>query len=136
MQRSTLGWLGTLLLFTGVFTPIMSVPIVGNLTYFQNGEGDGVLVLVLAGISVLLVYTARYRGLYLTAGLSLLIMLVSLFHIFSLMADMRAELEQELAGNPFRGLADMAMESIQLQWGWAVLLLGVGLQFVCARRGG
>ena len=133
MKRSTLGWAGTLLLFVGVFMPIVSVPFVGNVNYFRNGEGDGVFVLILAAVSAFLILKEKYRGLYVTAGLSFLIMLASFLHFQSVMSDTKAEMEQELAGNPFRGLADMAMESVQLQWGWAVLLVGVGLQFACAR---
>ena len=34
----------------GVFLPLLSMPIVGSINYFQNGRGDGVIVLVLAAI--------------------------------------------------------------------------------------
>jgi len=36
-------------------------------------------------------------------------------------------MQEKLAGNPFRGLAQVAMGSIQLEWGWGVLLIGAGL---------
>jgi hypothetical protein len=36
-------------------------------------------------------------------------------------------MESELAGNPFRGIADMAIQTIQLQWGWVVLIIGSAL---------
>ena len=136
MKRSNLGWAGTLLLFIGVFMPIVSVPVMGNVNYFRNGEGDGVFVLILAGISAFLLLKEKYRGLYVTGGLSLLVMLFSFFHFQSVMSDAKAEMERDLAGNPFRGLADMAMESVQQQWGWAVLLVGVGLQIASARSKG
>lgn len=135
MKPTTMGWIGTLLLFVGVFTPIVSVPFMGNVNYFRNGEGDGVLVLVFAGISAVLLLKEKFGGLYVTAGLSLAVMLFSFFNFQSSMSQARAEMERDLAGNPFRGLADMAVESIQLQWGWAVLLVGAGLQIACARRG-
>jgi hypothetical protein len=32
----------------------------------------------------------------------------------------------ELAGNPFAGLATGMVESVQLQWGWALLVAGAG----------
>jgi len=41
-------------------------------------------------------------------------------------------MESELAGNPFRGLADMAMQSVQLQWGWALLIVGAALVIASA----
>ncbi len=133
MKPTIMGWIGTLLLFVGVFTPIVSVPFMGNVNYFSNGEGDGVLVLILAGISAVLLHKEKFGGLYVTAGLSLAVMLFSIFNFQSGMSQARAEMEKDLADNPFRGLADMAMESVQLQWGWAVLLVGVGLQLACVR---
>jgi hypothetical protein len=51
--RQLIGFLGSALLFLGVFLPIVKLPIVGDLNYFANGRGDGVLVLVLAVISLL-----------------------------------------------------------------------------------
>lgn len=53
-KRQVFGLIGSILLFIGVFTPIISIPIVGNMDYFQNGKGDGTIVLVLAVISLLL----------------------------------------------------------------------------------
>jgi len=41
-------------------------------------------------------------------------------------------METSLAGNPFRGIADLAMQSIQIQWGWAVLIVGAGFLIAAA----
>ena len=38
--------------------------------------------------------------------------------------------ELELADNPFRGLADMAISSVQLQWEWALLVVGAALLII------
>jgi len=38
-------------LFVGVFTPFVSLPFAGNLNYFQNGKGDGVIILLIALVS-------------------------------------------------------------------------------------
>jgi hypothetical protein len=43
------------------------------------------------------------------------------------MSDVKSHMESDLAGNPFRGLADMAVQSVQLQWGWALLVVGSAL---------
>ncbi len=41
-------------------------------------------------------------------------------------------METELKDNPFRGLADLAVQSVQLQWGWAVLVIGIAFLIVVA----
>src|SRR6266508_2104667 len=70
-RKQMLGLVGSLIMFVGVFTPIISVPIVGNMNYFQNGKGDGVIVLALAIVSLILTITKRYRGLWFTGVASL-----------------------------------------------------------------
>jgi hypothetical protein len=41
-------------------------------------------------------------------------------------------METELKDNPFRGLADVAVQSVQLEWGWAVLVIGIVLLIAVA----
>ena len=47
-RKQKLGLAGSVVLFIGVFIPIVTLPIVGSMNYFHNGQGDGVLVLFLA----------------------------------------------------------------------------------------
>lgn len=127
MTNKTIALLGAGLLFLGAFLPIVSVPIAGPITYVQNGRGDGVIVLLLAAVTVLLAGTGRTRHVLWT-GIAALAMLAFTFIRFQMkLAEMRERLATELAGNPFRGLAEAAMGAIQLQWGWAVLAAGAAM---------
>ena len=64
--RQLIGFLGSALLFLGVFLPIVKLPIVGDLNYVANGRGDGVLVIVLAVVSFGCVLFRWYRELWIT----------------------------------------------------------------------
>ncbi len=131
-KKKLMGFTGSIILFVGVFTPIVSIPIIGNVNYFQNGKGDGVIVLILAVISFILTLTKKYKFLWLT-GLSSLVALSITFIEFQVkMYKASSQLESELAENPFKGLADVAMKSVQLQWGWAIMIVGVGLIIAAA----
>ena len=130
--KQLLGLIGSIVLFIGVFTPIVSIPIMGNMNYFQNGKGDGTIVLILAVISLILVLTKKYKGLWFTSIGSLGVMLFSFINFQSKMSQVKADMDSELADNPFRGLADMAMQSVQLQWGWALLIVGAALVIASA----
>jgi hypothetical protein len=131
-RKQMLGLIGSLVLFVGVFTPIISLPIVGTMNYFQNGKGDGVIVLALAIVSLILTLTKRYRGLWFTGIGSLAVMIFTFVNFQMRMSELQAQMESQLSGNPFRGLADMAMQSVQIQWGWAVLIVGAGLVIAAA----
>ena len=51
--KQYLGLIASILLLIGVFVPIVSVPFVGDMNYFQNGKGDGVFILILAIVSLI-----------------------------------------------------------------------------------
>lgn len=126
-NHKILALIGAGLLFVGVFMPIVSIPIVGSVNYFMNGQGDGVLLLLLAAVAGALVAAKRVRQVVWPGGLAMLLLVVAFFRFQSGMAGLRAKMGSELAGNPFRGLADAAVSSVQLRWGWAVLIIGAGL---------
>ncbi len=125
--------IGSALLVLGVFAPIVSVPLMGNLTYFQNGEGDGVIILVLALVSAILAFGRKFRFVWYTA-LSSAAVLTFTFVTFKMkMADMAKDMRASLAGNPFSGFGEVALQSIQLQWGWALLILGIASLLISAQ---
>lgn len=126
-RQQMLGLAGSVVVALGVFAPLVRVPFLGHLTYFQNGQGDGVIVLFCAGAGLFLSLFRNFKG-TLGAGLASVGLLVFTFiRIQVKMAEMQAEMQQKLAGNPFRGLAEATMGSVQFEWGWGVLLVGGGL---------
>jgi zinc-ribbon domain len=137
-RRKLLGLAGAAVLFVGVFIPILSVPIVGSINYFQNGRGDGVIIVVFALLAALFSARRAYRLLWIP-GLACLALLVYTFiSVQSKLAEAKAAMTADLADNPFKGVAEAIAGSIQLQWGWAVLVLGAVLLLVAAvmRDGG
>ena len=126
-DKKNVAMVGAGLLFVGVFLPIVSLPLIGNINYFMNGRGDGLIVLVLALIAAGLAVADKVRHVVWPGALSLAVLTFSFVRFQSGMAEMRARMDADLAGNPFRGLADAAVNSIQIQWGWAVLAVGAGL---------
>jgi hypothetical protein len=131
-RKQMLGVIGSLILFVGVFTPIASLPIVGSMNYFQNGKGDGVIVLALAIVSLILTLTKRYGGLWFTGIGSLAVTIFTFVNFQMRMSEAQAQMESQLSGNPLRGLADIGMQSVQIQWGWSVLIVGAGLVIAAA----
>jgi hypothetical protein len=103
------------------------VPTLGHVNYIHDGTGDGIIILVLALISVALVLTGKYQGLWLTGLGSVGLMAFTFINFQMKMSGAREKMNSDLADNPFRGLAEAALESVQLEWGWAVLILGAGL---------
>lgn len=121
-----LAFIGAAILTFGTFVPIVSLPIVGSVNYFANGEGDGVLLVALAGVTAILAFLNQTRHVLWTGMAAAALLAWALLRFANLKSEMQAKMDEELAGNPFRGLAEAAMGSVQLQWGWIVLVAGAG----------
>ena len=118
-----IGLAGVALLSFGVFAPFLSVPIVGSLTYFQNGKGDGMIILALAAVAGMMILAGGLRWLILP-GLGSLALLTYVYFTFqSKISEMRAEMASQDLGM-FSGLGEMMMQSVQLQWGFGLLVIG------------
>jgi stage V sporulation protein K len=123
-SRQVIGLTGALVLFIGVFTPIVSIPTVGYINYFQNEKIDGVVILSLALISFLLLLAKQYRGLWFTGLVSFAVLLFTFINLQIRISEIKDKLGVELAGSRPPGLADLVLRSVQIEWGWSVLTIG------------
>ena len=123
-SRQVIGLTGALVLFIGVFTPIVSIPTVGYINYFQNEKMDGVVILSLALISFLLLLAKQYRGLWFTGLVSFAVLLFTFINLQIRISEIKDKLGVELAGSRPPGLADLVLRSVQIEWGWSVLTIG------------
>ena len=130
--RLMLGLFGSALLILGAFCPIVSVPILGSLNYFMNGKGDGTIICVLAGGSALFSLARLFPWLWLTGGGSLGMLIYTFTRFQSGMKDAQRKLSSDLQDNPFREAAQGMMDSVQIQWGFAVLVIGALLVIAAA----
>ena len=119
-----LGFSGAAVLALGAFVPIVSLPIVGSINYFNNGQGDGIFIVLLAVAAASLTFFGKHKFVWIPGAISAVLLLVTLVRFIQLVNDARAELTESLAGNPFAGLAEGFMGAVQLQWGWMLLFLG------------
>jgi hypothetical protein len=104
-----LDFLGSALLFLGVFLPIVKLPIVGDLNYFANGRGDGVIVLVLAVISFGLVLFRCYWELWITGFGAAAVLAFTFFNFQSQMKQLQTQMQTDLKRK--RGSKRRAMQN-------------------------
>ena len=130
--KKLLGLIGSSLLFLGVLTPIINYPVIGSMNAFQHTQWNGPIILILAVISLFLSLTGRYNRLWVTGFLSLGVVAVTFMTIQFKLVALQEKMAMRLAGNPLRGLADKAVQSVQIRWGWALLVVGVLLLIASA----
>jgi hypothetical protein len=123
-RRLMLGVGGSLLLSLGVFMPIVSLPLVGGVNYFRNGMGGGTLVLLLALISLTLTLRHRFQWLWTTGMASIALLIGTFIRVNERLLEVKGNMTRNLENNPFAGIAQAAVGSVQIEWGWALLLIG------------
>ena len=117
---------GAAALVVGLFLPIFSMPMVGSVNLFANGGNlPAFVLLACAAAAAGLVLKSRTQDVIWPAAAACGVLIYIFIRLQWVMAQMRETL-RELEGNPFAGLAQGAMASMQLQWGWLVLIAGAG----------
>jgi HEAT repeat protein len=124
--EQALALMGSSLLVVGVFLPLVHVPILGDINYIRRGQGDGIIILVLAATTGVLAFTRWLRGLWLTGHAALALLAFTFTHLQMAFAEV-SEISPTHASALDTNLAAVALETVTLQWGWAVLLLGATL---------
>ena len=120
----TLGVFGCFLLVIGGIAPIIKIPVAGSSSIFSLSFTEWFLLMAAAGTSAWFIWKRNFDLLYGPAVASLLLILGKFWWLQHSINELKNGVDQELAGNPFRGLADVTMASIQLEWGWLLLFLG------------
>ncbi len=131
-KRQLFAYISAAFLAFGTLVPLVSLPIVGTINYLgslsmgaqSTTVGDGVFILVFAGVAVLLTVLKKYKWLLLPGIAAAVLSSVTLIGLIAKINEMRAQLDADLEGNPFAGLATGLLSSVQIQWGWVVLYLG------------
>jgi len=123
-NSKVIAFVGAGLLAIGAFLPLVRVPKMGTISYIGNGSGDGIVILVLAAAAAGLAMAGRTKHVIWPGLASLALIAFTYFRLQSRLGEARAKLRAEVGDNPFGGLADVATSSIQMEYGWAVLVIG------------
>ena len=123
-KQQLIGLVGGVVLLLGIFLPIVSMPIVGSVSIFSSGRIDGYLLLGLAIISLVLAFTNSLKPLRLIGGVSLLIVVIDFVYLLYKLKSIKGDVSDKLQGNPFGGMAEAMMSTVQIQYGWVFFFIG------------
>tara|TARA_Y100001956_G_scaffold54569_1_gene53513 strand:+ start:38 stop:1621 length:1584 start_codon:yes stop_codon:yes gene_type:complete len=124
------GFLGVILLFIGIFSPIASVPMIGNFNLFKNGEGDGVLILFLSSFWLMMFMRDGRMKLTILSFLIGGLVIYELIFTYNRIQNIKSDLANQLTGNPFADIAHTMIGSMEIMWGWILLIFGVSLMLL------
>lgn len=123
-RQQLIGLGGGVLLLLGIFLPIVSLPLVGSMSIFNTGRVDGYVLLGLAVASLALAFINQLKPLRITGAISAVLVTFGFIHIIYKLNKMKSSFTKDLKGNPFSGVADAMMSTVQIQYGWVFLFIG------------
>lgn len=134
-----LGLGGAAALLLGFFCPILRLPIIGSMSYLSFigllvREGavsemtiSAFLVLVAVGIAVIVAILKQPPMFWIPGVSGCLAALLTLGKYFWMQGEMASKMKQDLEGNPFAGLAQAMVQSVSLDFGIGIIVIGAAL---------
>jgi hypothetical protein len=122
--RLTASIVGAGLVVVGIFMPFLGMPIFRDENYFEISAAGAIILLALAGLSLLAAAFRKFGWLYLTGAGSLGLLLYSIQKVSERKATVLSDLSQSLKGSPLHGLGVGFVKAVDYRYGWAVMLLG------------
>jgi hypothetical protein len=121
---------GALLLIFGVFAPFMHIFVIGDIAFFDNGRGDGVVVLILSVIALSFALKHSYDKLWIFGSINIVLIALTFLFVknhFSKQADLL------IAMGSLKESESMLMQRVyQIEWGTGILLVGSILLIVAS----
>ncbi len=131
-QRQKMGLGASAALLFGAFCPVMQIPIVGSVSLVQGTAGY--ILMAMALVAAVAVSKQRWKVVWVPASIAAAQWVWMLGKYLHAKYEMQREMA-ELEDNPFAGLAQLAINSVRLDWGVLVLLLAsIGLVWVAWGR--
>ena len=116
-QKQLLSFLGAGLLALGTFMPVVNMPFLGSINFLNNGQGDGVFILILAGAAALLSLTTWQRGVSVLGVLAAAVIAYDFYNLSAGIGNMQTEMQDD-------AFSSILATSVQMSYGWFVLALG------------
>jgi hypothetical protein len=115
---------GSLLLVIAPFAPFISAPIFGRITLFQQGKGDGAILLIIALVALGFSVFGRYGFLWVSGALGLFEMGNLFWFFYNRLPDVIESYKRQNNGSVFGSIGEITLSNVDPDWGAMVLLLG------------
>lgn len=128
--------MGSIMIIVGIFAPMIEIPIIGSMSFFDNNRLYGTVIVVLSLLSLFLAFKNRYKLLWFIIVAILAVLGYSAWEAYKPVSSFKSKagriLGEKLTDKIVDKLSDKAMDYIKVQWGLAFLILGFVLLILSA----
>lgn len=134
--KQIIGIIGSILLILGVFIPLVKIPLVGGISFYDNSKLEAIIVILIAVISIFLVVAKRYILLWFSGFALLAVVSVRGIQVIRKLYSARSTAEkilgEKLTAKLTKKLTNVAIEHVHISWGLIFLIVGAILIILCA----
>ena len=134
-NKQILGIVGAVLLIAGIFLPLVKIPILGGVSFYDNNQAEAIIVIALAVISMVFIAVKRYSLLGFSYIAMIAVMSSAGIQIARRTLSAKSTAQKLIGEKLTEKIAGKAMEHVHVQWGVAILILGLILIILCAILG-
>jgi len=127
---------GSLLLVVAPFAPFLSAPILGRITLFQQGKGDGVILLVVALGALGSALLGRYGFLWVSGSIGAFEIGNLFLFFYHRLPEVIDNYRRQTKDNILGSIGEITLSNVDPDWGALVLLLGTLMSLGVAIRSG
>lgn len=127
---------GSLLLVLAPFAPFLSAPILGRITLFRQGKGDGVVLLVVALVALGSALFGRYGFLWVSGSIGAFETGNLFWFFYHRLPELIDNYRRQTRDNIFGSIGEITLSNVDPDWGAVVLLLGTLTSLGVAIRSG
>ena len=131
-NKQILGIVGAVLLIAGVFLPLVKIPILGGVSFYDNNQAEAIIVIALAVISMVFIVAKRYSLLGFSNIAMIAVMSSAGIQIARRTMSAKSTAQKIIGEKLTDKITNKAMEHVHVQWGVAILILGLILIILCA----
>jgi len=136
IKRQIIGAIGSIFLIIGVFAPMIKITLIGTMSFFDNSKAWGIVIVILAALSIALIIMKRPKLLWIPGIASLAIMGYTAWEAQKPMSSFKSKasriLGENLTDKVTDKVANKAMNYVHIQWGLVFLILGIIMIIVAA----
>jgi len=127
-----LGLIGIVLLIIGLFVPLVKVPLVGGISFYDRNTTESIVVIGFATISLILIMAKR-RWLLRITSLAIITLVSSVgIQTIRRLLSAKSTTEKIIGEKLTQKLTNVAIEHVHIYWGIAFLLVGAILILICS----
>ncbi|HGJ65078.1 TPA: hypothetical protein ENS27_06780 [bacterium] len=134
--KQLLGIIGAILLIAGLFLPLVKIPLLGSISFYENNQAEAIVIIALSAISIVFILAKRYSLLWFSNIAIMALMSATGIQLVRKLLKVKSKTEGLIGKNLTDKIADkvtnIAMDHVKIQWGVAILLIGLLLVILCA----